>query len=561
MYSPPTLQQAYHRTRDDPFFDGMRRGEAAIVKKGSAIDFQGNLARKNNYRSVSDIGDRGSKNIINTVTEGASDRPKNSPLDIVLEPIGRSSSGRWSKTSSPLVVIRSDLNVNFHDLDEPLTVSSPDSKEGKELAIQIGSNRPSVEKSYHVSERQTDISNVPLPPSAALFYQGPLQQMKITESCPSVYKLNKFLKARRDDVNAGVPGRFLHAVIGPDVADVGSVASTIMYAFYLDETIKSKQFCTVPVINMKRANLDANVQWLLDSCHIDLSSLFFIDEIDLTYYDLFGSLKLVLVNCDKIPSEQEALREAIVEVFHCTKSGAYSWVHTVTVQEDVSCSTVIAEKFAMTSPEILAGQGFSRLLLAGILMDTGNLSSPRCTPKDKYMATLLINGAGRYGFNGLYQILKPTTNGSYDLKVEDILQKEFKKWTISGRPNAISSRLGASIGMSSIGMSIAQLLSHDSASIQEIMHFQKLEKLGILMVVSGYYDSQKRFKREILVCAESSELMKNLLMFLNSSASQLPLRALNQSGLRGEMRVFEIDKVTSRRTIERLLDDFASSSS
>lgn len=62
---------------------------------------------------------------------------------------------------------------------------------------------------------------------------------------------------------------------------MGSVASTIMYAFYLDETLKSKQFCIVPVINMKRANLDshADVQWLLDSCHVDLSSLVFIDEV------------------------------------------------------------------------------------------------------------------------------------------------------------------------------------------------------------------------------------------------------------------------------------------
>jgi hypothetical protein len=37
-------------------------------------------------------------------------------------------------------------------------------------------------------------------------------------------------------------------------------------------------------------------------------------------------------------------------------------------------------------------------------MDTGNLTSPHCTTKDKYMATLLLNGAGRFGSNGLYQI-------------------------------------------------------------------------------------------------------------------------------------------------------------
>lgn len=40
------------------------------------------------------------------------------------------------------------------------------------------------------------------------------------------------------------------------------------------------------------------------------SFLFFdVDQIDLNYYNLFGGLKLVLVNCDKIPSEQE------VEIF------------------------------------------------------------------------------------------------------------------------------------------------------------------------------------------------------------------------------------------------------
>jgi hypothetical protein len=44
------------------------------------------------------------------------------------------------------------------------------------------------------------------------------------------------------------------------------------------------------------------------------------------------------------------------------------------------------------------------LQLAGILLDTGNLRDPHCTSKDKYIASLLINGAGRYGCNGLYQL-------------------------------------------------------------------------------------------------------------------------------------------------------------
>lgn len=229
MYFPPTLQEVYVRTRDDPFFDGMRRGEVALMKKGSAVDLQGKLARKDSYGSASDIGDQGSRNISITVTEEASHSPKNSPSDIVLEPVGRTLSGRWSKTSSPLVVIQSDLNINFHDLNEPSTVSSHSGERKEELATQGGFTRPAIQTSYHVSKRQTDISNVPLPPSAALFYNGPSQQMEVTESCESVYKLNMYLKATRDDVNAGVPGRFLHAVIGPDVAGNREILLTLSF--------------------------------------------------------------------------------------------------------------------------------------------------------------------------------------------------------------------------------------------------------------------------------------------------------------------------------------------
>ncbi|XP_073129308.1 uncharacterized protein [Henckelia pumila] len=380
-------------------------------------------------------------------------------------------------------------------------------------------------------------------------------------SCQSVHKLNLYLKARRSDVNAGVPGRFLHAVLGRPhfAADVGSVASTIMYAFYLDQNHKSNQFCTLPIINMKRTDLDscADLQWLLNSCHIDLSSLIFIDEIDLSYYDLFGSLKLVLLNCDAVPSEQEALKGAIVEVFNCSK--VLSFGNIVLLFQDASCCAIIAERFMQTSPEILSGRGFSRLLLAGILMDTGNLSSPQCTAKDNYMATLLIDGAGRFGCNGLYQILKHKTYGSAsaNLMVGDILLKEYKKLTRSDSSSS-SRSVALNIGMSSIGMSIGQLLSHDSTSTQEIIHFQNLEKVGLLMVVSGYYDPGKKFKREILVSAESAELLKKLLLFLDSNAAQIPLKVLSQPGLKEEMRVFEIEKVISRRTIERILDQFSS---
>ena len=62
------------------------------------------------------------------------------------------------------------------------------------------------------------------------------------------------------------------------------MASIITYSFYLDVTSESDQYCTVPIININRTNLGSHVElkWLLDSCHIDQSSLIFADEVSLT---------------------------------------------------------------------------------------------------------------------------------------------------------------------------------------------------------------------------------------------------------------------------------------
>ncbi|XP_016475693.2 uncharacterized protein LOC107797333 [Nicotiana tabacum] len=624
-------KEKYARARDYPFFDGMRRGEAAVIRKGSGLDILRKATRNDITRSASDVGNRGQKKIHVELSENDAyyDRNfTNSASESIREPLGWSFSAKSSAaskmSSSPLGGPRSGLKFDLHYIDESTMQSSQRSFEANgEYYFPSGLPLPAYERSYSVTKRNTTISRIPLPQSAALFYCGYSPQLEVVGSCQGIHRLNIFLKARRDDVSAGVPSRFLHAVIGPDCCDVGSVASTIMYAFYLNETLNDNQFCTVPVINMKRSDIHshAELRWLLDSCFLDQSSLIFIDEIDLSYYDLYGSLKLVLVNQSKLPANQEALKDAVVEIFNCREEDTpYSSVGAITLGKEASCCTLIANKFALTSPEILAGQGFSRLLLAGILVDTGNLTNPQTTTTDKYMTTLLINGAGRFGCNGLYEIFRYKMDDVADLKAGEVLQKDIKRlskpdaadpragevlqkdikklsksdaaepragevlqkdninlsksdeadpragevlrkdirrWSKSGKPDGTGSRMGTSnIGMSSVGIPIGELLSHHSTSAENIRSFQQLEKLRILLIVSGYYDAEKNFKREILVSAESTELMKSLLQFIYSYANVLPLKALRQSGLAAEMRVFEIEKIVSRKTIEKLLEEF-----
>ncbi|CAN4080301.1 unnamed protein product [Withania somnifera] len=660
-------KEKYVRARDDPFFHGMRRGETAVINKGSGLDILRKGARSDITRSASDVGNRGQKKTTVKLSENDfynDGHSPNSSSKIIPTPLDQSLSVRLSVASklnsSPVGSPRSGVKVDLHDVDgSSMQSSSKSSEENGEYHSPGVLVLPTYERSYSVTTKSRTISDISLPPSAALFYCGNSLQMEVLGSCQGIHRLNMFLKARSEDVSAGVPSRYLHAVIGPDCCDVGSVASTIMYAFYLNETLNDDQLCTVPVINMKRSDVHsrAELRWLLDSCFVDQSSLIFIDEIDLSYYELYGSLKLVLVNCSKLPANQEALKDAVVEIFNCREEDTpYSSVVAVTVGKEASCCTLIADQFVLTSPGILASQGFSRLLLAGILVDTGNLTNPQTTTKDKYTTTLLIYGAGRFGCNGLYEILRykmhdtadpragevfrkdikrltksdaadprvgevlqkdimksskldaadpvigevlkkdikklsksevayhrteevlqkdikkmskldkaeprmgevlPKDNTRFsksdadDTRAGEVLRKDIKRWSKSGKTDGMGSRMrNSNIGMSSVGIPIGELLTHHSTSTENIRSFQQLEKFGILLIVSGYYDAAKNFKREILVSAESAELMKTLLHFIYSYANVLPLKALHQPGCS------RLKKIVSRKTIEKLLEEF-----
>ncbi|KAI3827098.1 hypothetical protein L1987_01162 [Smallanthus sonchifolius] len=240
--SPLQSQQGkYIRARENPFFDGLKRGSnASMINRKSLFDFVGRSSKQKTTRS--------------------------SQLDIKKELFGLSS------------------------VSESVDLSSP----------QIADEIPSVFKNFNKRKQ------VSLPPCAASFYYGNSPHIDAVESCQSIQKLNVYLKASKDAVNAGVPGRFLRAVLG-HISDAGSFISVIMYSFYLHETDNTTQFCTVPIINLERADINthAELEWLLRSCNIDQSSLLFIDEVDLSYYDLFGSLKIVLLNTDKLQEKQE----------------------------------------------------------------------------------------------------------------------------------------------------------------------------------------------------------------------------------------------------------------
>ncbi|KAI9086270.1 hypothetical protein K1719_031724 [Acacia pycnantha] len=143
-------------------------------------------------------------------------------------------------------------------------------------------------------------------------------------------------------------------------------------------------------------------------------------QIDLSYYDLFGSLKLVLVKSSKIANRQEVnnyARDTSLLLFYSMRINGY---------------------FLLLSTEIKA-----------------------CKMVEIFHC---IKSRVKYKAHDV-----PT------LQLADILLKDFKKWT---ELEGADARLLSDIGMSCIGVSIGQLLYHPEHLVQEIQYSQQMEHLG-----------------------------------------------------------------------------------
>jgi exopolyphosphatase len=197
--------------------------------------FQGSTGSRNISQSTSGVGDTRETIGFSKISEKARDSPLKDS-DVLLEHLEETSSGRWSKifkaTSFGLPSIPSDLSVDLGAQNDSVYDPSPTTFEANDEYHTLHDlARLAFEKSYSMEKRKPNLSNIPLPESAATFYYGCSPEMEIVESCESINWLNAYLKARRDDINAGVPGKFLHAVMGQDISGK-PVLSTLIFPCY-----------------------------------------------------------------------------------------------------------------------------------------------------------------------------------------------------------------------------------------------------------------------------------------------------------------------------------------
>ncbi|TKY68042.1 prune-like isoform X2 [Spatholobus suberectus] len=192
--------EPYVRTRENPYFDGLRRS--------------GDMGETRRKSFVSDT----SEEVMELSLENSAVSGFN------YESSEHSSSERWLKTSKIAPFIQLDIQSELIEPANPKHLGyghSPRTPEADEKHQAQALQSPAItniEKTYTVTRRKEKPSSILLPLSAASYYIGVSPKMEIVESCESIDKLNAYLTARKDDVNAGVPGKFLHAVMGSDGA-------------------------------------------------------------------------------------------------------------------------------------------------------------------------------------------------------------------------------------------------------------------------------------------------------------------------------------------------------
>lgn len=181
----------------------------------SSFGFHGSVTSRKFSRASSYTGDSESKSIV-------SDISKDVVSDGLVETSGQSLAGKESKlprkASFAFSTVKSDLSVDLDEGDDMVDTSLTAHETSEGSYTFSGTTRSAVERSYSVNRRKSSLSKIPLPQSAASFYIGDSPHMEVLESCESINRLNSYLKASKDEVNAGVPGRFLHAVMGQDLA-------------------------------------------------------------------------------------------------------------------------------------------------------------------------------------------------------------------------------------------------------------------------------------------------------------------------------------------------------
>ncbi|CAO2196518.1 unnamed protein product [Urochloa humidicola] len=220
-----------------------------------------------------------------------------------------------------------------------------------------------------------------------------------------VARLNTFLRRQRAvlaDLTAGDrhASRPAKLVLSDASKSVSSIVAAICYAWMVSN--KGDGQAAVPVVNMRRSRMERCRQaaWLLYHVGVDASALLFADEVDMDGLIMDQRVSLLVVGQDVLKSKAEV----------------------------GSVCTTLTNTYCEDAYSLLQSLDLKKLLLAGILLDTSNLSK-KCSNRDSEAVQLLLFGTSEHMRHELFQQLMLDHN---DRSFVEYLKNTYRSSTTDG---------------------------------------------------------------------------------------------------------------------------------
>ncbi len=305
--------------------------------------------------------------------------------------------------------------------------------------------------------------------------------------------------------------KIIHVVMGNEASDLDSMASSIVYASFLEKTSKSDDELFIPLINIPAADFKLRTEavYLFAEAGIETTNLLFIDEINIEEIFKSGRLKITLIDHNKLSGGQEYLSGCIEEILdHHKDENAYP-VKNKTIEPVGSCATLVAEKIRDKAGALENRE--EALLLAGpILLDTVNFSKEagRTTEKDIKVIDY-ITTAFKIDRNKVFDRLQFEKFNTAPLSSYDILRKDYKEWVMGSKKTGFSSAL----------ISMENWLKKDPQLLEAADKYYTKNSLDILFIMIAY--TEPEFTRELILFSKDAVLLESVYAYLQDNGGEL----------------------------------------
>jgi len=355
--------------------------------------------------------------------------------------------------------------------------------------------------------------------------------------------LLKYLKGLKNNISTD---KAATVVVGNEAADLDSMASAVLYAYYL--SLEDESVNAVPLINIPRADFKLRTEavFLFEEAGVDIDNLIFAEDLDLSEMNAKNLLSLVLVDHNKLSSAHGNLLNSITGILdhHADEKNYPEGIYT-DIRPVGSASTIVGEFFLKNQSNTIEGP-VATLLLGTILLDTVNLDpeAGRVTDEDITVAGKIVAKTG-LDSTKLFDKLQFEKFNVSSLESFDLLRKDYKEWQMGS----------VKCGIGSVLLPVEQWIEKDPDIVAACDRYLKERELDVLFAMNAFTNPE--FTRQIAVYIPDENLRGKTISFLESS--ELGLDKIDTSNLKNASDCSFYNQANlgiSRKKLQPILKDF-----